>query len=265
MCLGDIQAEYNHLRMLIQDYTALLQGEYYPRRIQGLKNQLANYERLALIIDQQSSYAQQSLDNATEQYKAYQRHYERGGISKINFSSQEDQYLRRQQNLVEQQQAAMKTKITIGEYERKIEGLTFEYDEKRRIFKVAIQRAIDAIQNAIHQWQQRYMSYAPFTGKVNYLASLSEEQFVQSGQELFAIIPANEVYIAYKHVPLQGYGKVKIGQRAKIKLAPYPSHEYGYRKALVKDISLIAHQGHYVVTLQLERGMSSTYGKELIF
>lgn len=262
---GDIQAEYNRLKLLIQDYMALVQGDHYPCRIKELKSQLANYQRLAGIIEQQGLYMQQVLANEAEKYKAYQQLYEQGGVAKMDFLTQEAQYFKLQQDIAAQRKTAVQNEVTISEYEQRVRELTFEYHEKRRTLQDAIHAAIHNIQNAIQQWQQSYILCAPFAGKLSYLERLSENQFVETGQELFAIIPDNEAYIAYARVPLQGYGKIKVGQRARIKLAPYPSHGYGYLSATVKDMALIAHQAHYLVTLQLAQGMKSTYGKELPF
>ena len=103
--------------------------------------------------------------------------------------------------------------------------MTFAHAEKLRTLKASIHVSVQSINIYIRQWQQHYTIKAPLAGTVSYLHTFSKEHFVRLGEELFTLVPQEEEYIAYAQVPSQGYGKVKPGQQARIKLTPYPYQE----------------------------------------
>jgi len=79
------------------------------------------------------------------------------------------------------------------------------------------------------------------------------------------LVPKEEQYIAHMQVPAQGYGKIKPGNKARIKLTPYPYQEYGYLSATVKELALLPNKAQYRVALQIDQGLVSTCGKVLSF
>ena len=65
-------------------------------------------------------------------------------------------------------------------------------------------------------------------------------------------------------LPLRGSGKVKVGQRANIRLTNYPDMEFGYLRGEVRSISPVpTADGMYVVDIALPNGLQTNYGKEL--
>ncbi len=94
---------------------------------------------------------------------------------------------------------------------------------------------------------------------------VSAKHPVKLGEALFALLPKEEQYTAYIQVPSQGYGKIKPGHKARIKLTPYPYQEYGYLPATVKELALLPNKSQYRVALQVDKRLMSTYGKVLPF
>ena len=65
-------------------------------------------------------------------------------------------------------------------------------------------------------------------------------------------------------LPLQGSGKVHVGQRVHIRLNNYPDQEFGYVKGQVASISPApTEEGMYIVEITLPDGMQTNYGKQL--
>lgn len=116
------------------------------------------------------------------------------------------------------------------------------------------------------------MQYAPVGGEVEFLGFWRENDFVQSGQELFSIIPTKNEMLGEVLIPARGVGKVKIGQVANVKIENYPYDEYGLIKGKVQSISRLTNKmqtadgkngNAYRVMISFPSGMRTNFGKEL--
>lgn len=262
---GDLQEEYNNLCSLYQDYAKLVKSVYYKKKLQGIRTQVENHNHLTSMIEQQLLYTKKELAHEKEKYDAYHKIYAGGGMAKFEFFDKETRYLTLQKKLEKQKQELVENAIAIQEYKLRLQELSFDHAEKLRTLKVALYASIQSIKNHIQQWQQRYTLTAPLAGRVSYLHTFSAKHPVKLGEALFALVPREEQYIAYMQVPAQGYGKIKPGHKARIKLTPYPHQEYGYLPATVKELAPLPNKAQYSIVLQIEKTLLSTYGKVLVF
>jgi multidrug resistance efflux pump len=262
---GDIQGDYNNLCSLYQDYERLAKSAYHKKKLQGISTQVENHNDLASMIKQQLVYLERELAYEKEKYDAYRKIYAEKGMAKFDFFDKEAHYLEQQQALEKQKQELVKNAILTQEYDLRLQELSHTHAEKLRTLKVAMYASIQSIKNRIQQWQQCYTLTAPLAGTINHLYTFSAKHPVKSGEALFALVPKEEQYIAYMQVPSRGYGEIKPGHKARIKLTPYPYQEYGYLPATVKELALLPNKGQYSVVLQVDKGLVSTYGKVLSF
>lgn len=114
---------------------------------------------------------------------------------------------------------------------------------------------------------------APFAGKVQFLKFWTNNQFIQSGEPIFTIIPKNDQPVGQLILPIQGAGKVKKGQEVIVKLEDYPYVEYGSIKGRVQSISLTTstmktEKGDietYMITVDFPQQLKTNYGTVLDF
>ncbi len=107
---------------------------------------------------------------------------------------------------------------------------------------------------------------APFGGRVNFMTQLSENQFVEAGKVLFAVVPEKEdEFVGYIEVDKRGYGKIEVGQDVKMRFDNFPAVEYGQIKGEVHSISAIPNEDKYLVKVKLTDGLTSTYKKKLTY
>ncbi|MDZ7881251.1 MAG: HlyD family secretion protein [Saprospiraceae bacterium] len=77
--------------------------------------------------------------------------------------------------------------------------------------------------------EQTYVIKAPTDGSLSYFSFWSENQNVKQGDELFTLIPKHQTGIIGKILlSTQRAGKLRIGQKALIKLDNYPFAELGH-------------------------------------
>lgn len=118
-----------------------------------------------------------------------------------------------------------------------------------------------------------YVFKAPFTGRVEFLNFWVDDRFIQSGEEVFSIVPRNTNTIRQVLLPAAGAEKVAPGCKVNIKLDNYPYMEYGSIEGSVASISLITRkeqiqQGSidtYLILVDLPQGLTTNYGERLDF
>ncbi|TPG43812.1 HlyD family efflux transporter periplasmic adaptor subunit [Flavobacterium pectinovorum] len=167
------------------------------------------------------------------------------------------------------------TSYQIKEAQNKAQTIAIEKSTRERELIINMFNSYYDLIDAIKKWERTYVFVCPINGKVDFLSFIKNNDFIQSGQELFKIVPDNNEIIGQVNLPENGSGKVKIGQRVIIKLNNYPFNEYGSIKGKVKRISLVTNQktlsdnqnkiNSYLVDIDLPFGLKTNYGVELNF
>jgi len=128
----------------------------------------------------------------------------------------------------------------------------------------------DLIDN-IKSWEMKYVFRAPFAGKLQFLKFWTENQFVQSGEPIFTIIPKMKTVLGQISIPTIGAGKVKLGQEVIVKMENFPYTEYGSIRGFVSSISLSTNSTktdkgeveNYMVTVDFPNQLKTNYGAKL--
>jgi multidrug resistance efflux pump len=237
---GGVQSEYNELINAVNEYRFSLNTDQYEKRRQNLEKQISNYRRLDEINQRQFKYAEESYVRAEDKYKANKDLYAKNVISKADFFDQEAAFTQAKNELENLRKNNLQNTITLTDYERQLNELEIDFLTKKMNISQTIETRLNNIRNEINNWQAVYLITSPMDGRVNYLMRISENQFVEAGKQLFAVIPDGvDQYIGYIEVDKLGYGKVEVGQQVKIRLDNFPSVEYGQLKGAVQSISAI--------------------------
>jgi multidrug resistance efflux pump len=164
-------------------------------------------------------------------------------------------------------------KMQIAENRNSIIRLDVERKEKERTLQMDLLTAYQDLSDNIKAWEQKYALKAPFNGKVEFLKFLTENQFVQAGEEVFGIVPQETNVFGQVLLPSAGAGKVKTGSRVTVKLDNFPYMEYGSVEGLVSSISLLSQPQKteqnvvetYLIIVDLPDGLTTNYGEKLDF
>lgn len=186
--------------------------------------------------------------------------------SQLNYLSSKDGLQNAINNLINSRQNAQQT-------ENKIQELNIQKPEKERELKISLVSAYNDLIDNIKAWEQKYVIKAPFPGKVQFLKFYRENEFVQSNEEVFKIVPKDEKVFGQVTLPARGAGKIKIGQEVIIKLDNYPYMEYGTVTGKVKSISLTTNTTRtekseietYMVVVDFPHQLKTNYGTKLTF
>lgn len=184
-----------------------------------------------------------------------------------------NEYLAIKQEVQNLKKEIASIQMQIMENQNRQNQLNVEQKEKERKLRLDVLASFQDLSDNLKGWEQKYVFKAPFGGKVEYLKFLTENQFIQAGEDVFGIIPKENNVFGQVLLPSGGAGKVKTGSSVSIKLDNYPYMEYGSIKGTVSSISLISHPQKteqsivetYLITVDLPEGLKTNYGEVLDF
>lgn len=269
--LGHIQTEFNTLKSKLSEFQINMFNDYQQQKVNHIQQQIDYHYQLLAIAKEQEKIEWSELENAKITFEAQQLLYDKNVISKLQFIEKKSKFNSQKKTYQNTRSNYLQTNITIMEYEKQMNELTFSFNEKQRQLKESIEASLNQLKSHIRSWEQNYTLKSPINGTVSFMINVHEKQFVQSGTRLFAVIPDNNEVIGYVEVTEQGFGKVNVGQSVNLKLDNYPSHEFGQLKAKVKNINLVPNtdvntqRNTYLIKIELTNGMQSTYNKTLLF
>jgi multidrug efflux pump subunit AcrA (membrane-fusion protein) len=138
--------------------------------------------------------------------------------------------------------------------------------EETNLFKNVIQSFFQ-LKKSIKDWEFKYALKSSIKGKVSFLTIWNENQTVNSGENIFTIIPSkNSSYLGKVMAPAHNSGKIKAGQSVNVRLSNYPDTEFGTLNGLVENISLFPDkEGYYLIDVSLDRELITSYNKKIEF
>lgn len=268
---GALQEPVNSFRTIAEEYFTWVQNTYNKERIENLNAQIEYHQQLSSIYTNQKRIAEKELANAKKKLDTDKKLVDKGVISNVEFLEEQSKYNQKEQALEQLKTAFVQNNITVTNLEKQLLELNFEQDEKMRELNQQLTATISQLKNELKGWQQNYLIKAPYSGKINYLSKVDENEYVTMGSPLFAVLPEENPLVGYVELPTSGIGRVEIGQRVNIQLDNYPAHEFGQLKGEVVSISEVpmihpeTKQGNYLVTIGLTDGLTTTYKKEVNF
>lgn len=260
---GEIQSNYNALITAIKNYSYLLNENNTPFNISNTSKQIENQKSLYNLTSKQLQNTTRLVQNAENKFKSDKILFDKGVISQSEYYEREKAYETALNEIQSLEKNKIQIAITITDLEKTLNDLKFNFEQEKKNFLMEIETNLSAIENALATWNSTYQLVSPIKGRISYLQTISENQFIEQGKELFAIIPENQDFIAHLQLSKSGYGKVKSGQKVMLKLDNFPSHEYGQLVGKVQSVSLIPNEDNYLVKVKLDKGLNSTYKREL--
>lgn len=269
--LGELNYKYYQFLNSLNLFLNYNHDGIYRKQEETLAHLLAEYDKMQQSIKTRSDYNQK---NSSIIGKFHQRDsilLSKKVISQAEFERSQLNYigaLSSNENSVYQlSELAQQIKST----KNKLDLLGIEKDEKYIQLKIEVSSAFADLKDNIRIWEEKYVFKAPIDGVVQFLKFWNNNHFVQSGEPVLSIIPADEKLYGQLSLPNLGAGKVKQGQEVIIKLDDFPYMEYGSIKGRVKNISLSTNTQqtqngvleNYLVNVELPSGLITNYSVKL--
>jgi HlyD family secretion protein len=242
----------NHGRQQV-DYTGFLQnyftGKYFNQanyqadKIKTVLAQIIYYKELNRKLVQQKNILARDLLISEKKHQNDKTLFKQQLISEEDRNKSESAYLQKRYTLEQAKTEIITNKITLVEYQ-----------------KIALEFI-----NQLSIWEEQYILKTPVDGYVSFFKFWSDNQFVNAGEEVLAIVPDCNDIIGKIYLPQASSGKVKVSQKVKIKFDSYPYAEYGSVEGLVENISLVSRENKYAIDVGFKNGLKSSYSKKIVF
>jgi multidrug resistance efflux pump len=223
-------------------------------------------ERLHLLLSQKS-INESELQIQKSDLNRYEGLYKKGVIATQEMEKQRLIYLQSQKNYQNLLSSISQLKSSINELNRSSKTTKINESKEFVVLERNVIQSFYQLKKAIKDWDLQYVFRSSINGKVSLMQIWSVNQVINSGDNMFAIIPSNENgYIGKVKAVAQNSGKIKIGQVVNIRLANYPDRQYGVLKGKVKSISLTPDKdGNLLIDISLPNGLTTSYKKEIQF
>lgn len=214
------------------------------------------------------------LDRIKKDYKIYQEAFEENKrlISKKVFWIRERRQLE-EEKLKQLRRSAGSALLqgTILEIQTKIQELSqSEYemsDEIDRKTQNARNTMVETLRReyiAVLDYFDRHLVKAPIKGTIARKIAV-DQKWVQKGEILFSILPANDQYIVVLKVPNEAIGKIRQSQDVRTSIDAYSYQKYGQFVGKVQSINqLVSKDGSYFeIEATVERRQTPFSGREI--
>ncbi|MBL0155351.1 MAG: hypothetical protein IPP93_18525 [Chitinophagaceae bacterium] len=260
--LGELQPSYEEFRISLQETREVMGSGYYQQKKKALAGDIEYIRQLQQNLQQQKQLQQQDYALQKQEHDADKKLEEEKVIAPIEFNKDKSKLLNKEKEIL-----STGTEVISGEVSR-----NNKYREMLDIQKyisdqqIKFQSALLVLKSRMDDWIRKYIVTAPESGTLEYLSFLNENQYLVPGQELFYIQSPGDSYFAEMHAGQNGIGKVKAGQKVILRLAGYPSEEFGYIEGKVSSVSNIPNANDsFLVKVDLVNGLKTHYNRMVYF
>jgi HlyD family secretion protein len=143
--------------------------------------------------------------------------------------------------------------------------LEHQYQENKRDKMLALQESYKNLSSQMAIWEQKYVLKAPMNGSVSFFKFWSNNQYVSANDEVMTVSAFSNDMVGKIYLSGMGAGKIKPGQKVKIKFDNFPFHEFGVVDGIVEGVSTVSHDNSFLVNVTLPNGLETNYQKTLDF
>ncbi|NUM81384.1 HlyD family efflux transporter periplasmic adaptor subunit [bacterium] len=263
--IGELQSDYLTFVYSISEYKNFVNSNFYLKKIDALEKQIEILKQLTPQIQIQKELLAKDVELAEKNLAVGKSLYEKKIASEIELANYESSYIQKKYSYQNAENSLINNLLQITEQERSLIELNEQFEEKRRTLRFSLDEAFKRLQSSFSSWEQRYVLKAPIEGNVSFFKYWSDNQFVNANDEVMSVVPEGIGVLGKTYVVGTGSGKLKIGQKVKIKLDGYPFSEYGIVDGIVESISIVAKENQFLVNVALPNGLESSYKKRLDF
>ena len=266
--LGSLTSSYNDFVLAYRMFDQLRTSNVYANMRQSLESKRKTADEVTAGLRREMSAREEILSEMSWQYQSDSLLYRDGVLALENLSSSRKSLLEARLASVEALVAYRMKVLERQSVDLDMARLDIDSNEELRTSFYSMLAKYNVLRNELRQWKERYVIVSPISGRLEYLNFWRNGEFVSATSELFSVSPGKTLATGELSIPVEGAGKVSVGQEVHIRLSDYPYAEYGYVKGTVQRISTMpknsGDQGKtYLVSVSLPYGLITNYGKEI--
>ncbi len=266
LTLGELQLSYGPFLKSRNNFKHYLTQNYLPQKIALINKQIVKQEEYYQTLVSQKDIQQNDLILSQKSFIRDSLLFQKRTTSEAEYDKSRQLFLSKKSVFIGFEAVLRETESTILQMQSNRVELQMQHERELSEFRLALDESKQNLENAIHQWEEKYLVTSPLKGKLTFTSIWSVNQEVKIGELIATVIPLEKSAIIAKAViPPSGFGKVEIGQRVNLKLDGFPYMEFGMLKGRVRSISLVPEANGYIAEIELSEGMTSSYRENLKF
>lgn len=268
--LGQYHAYLSSFVSQLKSYQTFLNFNPYSQRIESLQRQVQDYRNYFEKLREQISVLRQDYELTFNQFYRDSTLFRQQIMSELDYEKSKAAMLKQKYAYQNAQTELANTQITMNNLQQQIQEQEVLKAEAGSQLLATLKERYDNLVNQLKEWEQLFILKTPIAGQITFTSFWSPNQFVNTGDVVFTVVPEKEqTIIGRAVVPIAGAGKIEIGQRVNIKLDNYPHMEYGIVTGKVTNISMVpvtTDQGaFYTAEIALVNDLVTNYNRELPF
>ncbi|MGD9993161.1 MAG: HlyD family secretion protein [Salinivirgaceae bacterium] len=264
--LGSIQNSYAAFLKGATDYYQFRQLDALGAKIQALEQKSIELQRFIALAEQQVVLKEQEYELAANKFVRDSSLYRKEVLSLAEFENARKEFIQQGLALGNTRSAAVNARMQMQELRQQLTDYKLEKINQEQSLYNYLQQLGQNLESELNSWFDTFVLLSPMDGIVAFNKIWTRNQMIQSGQEVFTIIPLQESRIIGRvTLPVQGAGKVRSGQAVNLKFGSFPHQEFGMVHAQVSSVSLVPAEQYYVVEIQLPDTLITNYGFVLPF
>ena len=223
-------------------------------------------ERLSLL-QQQKSITENELQLQKNELNRYESLHTKGVVSTQDFENKKLTYLQAEKNYKSLLSSISQLKSSLIDNTKSSQNTQINSTKESVNLERSVTQSFYQLKKAIKDWELNYVLKSSIAGEVTFLQIWTENQTINSGDNVFTIVPTHQNgFVGKLKAPALNSGKIKIGQKVNIRLANFPDREFGLLTGEVKNISLVPDKdGNLLIDVILPNGLLSSYKKQIPF
>lgn len=265
--LGEIESAY---AVFQKDYQAQqlninLQPFEVENRAQNSEN-IQIKERLE-ILQQQKVINESELQLQKNEVNRFETLFNKGIVSTQEMEAKKLNYLQAQKNYRSLLSSISQLRSSLIDNTKSSQSSHINSTKEEVNLGRNMAQSFYQLKKVIKDWELNYTLKSSISGVVTFLQVWTENQTINSGDNVFSIIPdAKNGFVGKVKAPALNSGKIKVGQRVNIRLANFPDREFGVLYGKIQNISLVPDKdGNLLLDVALPNGLETSYKKQIIF
>lgn len=263
--IGTLQNLYAEVQTNFEKFQFYEQNKAAAKEIAQVKRQILNINSGIRIQQRKLKDAKKTEKIEKTQYERYRTLRNQNTFTTQQLENQEKIWIAAKTRVKEIEDEINSRLLQISGLNKNIVDVESSNSETNNQNYINLRSSINNLIGAIDRWNEENLLLAAIDGKVSMVQNWSEKQYIEQGKEIMAILPENmeDSYFTQLFIPIQGSGRIKVGQRVLIKLDNYPYREFGQVDGEVIELPGLSREEGLPVKIKLTNGLTTQSGKVL--
>ena len=261
--LGKVQSAFNAFVRDVGTYTVRHELNKHQVMVSHHLEQVSTLQAKEKLLMEKENVLQQELTLAEDNFSADRSLFERDLISKTEFDQSHSNLLLARRNFQSNKQLIIENRQNLQRLRSDVSELNLDDVEQKSSLVVDVKNSFNILVAELKAYKDEFIITSPIEGNVSFFDFWNNNQYVRIGERVAYIVVSSENILGKLLVKNNKFGKVKIGQRVRIKLNSYPMSEYGMLIGTVNNISKVNRENLYSVDVALSRSLVTTYHRTI--